>query len=116
VLEHEVLPEHHRRIATLPCGLLRQINARIAIDEARHAAFGMLYLEHVVPNTSAADRAAALRWIADLWRRWCAAANGRDRQRGWELHPDRDQLECRAARIGQLLHKLGLAPDDRALG
>jgi hypothetical protein len=39
-----------------PCPLLQAIYERVRRDEARHTAFGTLYLDHLVPELSPADR------------------------------------------------------------
>jgi len=51
----------------LPCPLFREISAVIARDEARHIAFGRLYLQETLPSLSRTERLRIFRWIRALW-------------------------------------------------
>ncbi len=116
IMEHEALHQQHRRIATLPCPLFKQINQRIVADESRHAAFGILYLEHALPQVPADEKSEVLAWLRQLWTLWNAANRGRYHTDGEAvLRVDADELERRGRRVGAMLVDLGLATDDRAL-
>lgn len=110
MMEHEALHQQKRRIATLPCPLFKQINRQIADDESRHAAFGVLYLEHVVPRAAAEEKAEVMRWLAELWSLWQRANHGRYQADGEAvLRLDADELEHRGRRVAATLASLGLS-------
>jgi hypothetical protein len=76
-LEGEALKQQHKRIETLPCPLFKQVNEAIVVDEARHSAFGQIYLKtHLSTITDDAKRAILL-WIGSLWQLWSQANEGR---------------------------------------
>lgn len=109
LMEHEALHQQHHRIANLPCPLFKQINTRIAADESRHAGFGVLYLEHVVPKVSGDDKAAVMAWLGRLWDLWRAANKGRYQTAGEHvLRLDAAELEQRGRRVAATLASLGL--------
>lgn len=115
LMEHEALHQQHHRIANLPCPLFKQINTRIASDESRHAGFGVLYLEHVVPRASAADKADVMAWLGRLWALWRAANQGRYQADGEHvLRLDASELEQRGRRVAATLASLGLGGRDAA--
>jgi hypothetical protein len=115
LMEHEALHQQHHRIANLPCPLFKQINTRIAADESRHAGFGVLYLEHVVPRASAADKADVMAWLGRLWNLWRAANKGRYQAEGEHvLRLDASELEQRGRRVAATLASLGLGGRDAA--
>lgn len=49
------------------CGLLRDISSRIASDEARHVAFGRIYLPEKLATMPQAERLEIYRWLRDIW-------------------------------------------------
>lgn len=51
----------------LPCPLFKEISAMIARDEARHIAFGKLYLRETLPGLPRTERLDIFRWIRALW-------------------------------------------------
>ena len=51
----------------MPCPLFAEIGAAIARDEARHVAFGRLYLRHALPRIARDERLAMLGWVRALW-------------------------------------------------
>lgn len=51
-----------------PCPLLRQINAKVLADEARHIAFGKLYLRRHLAELSDDERLEIYRWLKAVWR------------------------------------------------
>jgi hypothetical protein len=67
VVEGEVLRVQDSLARLLPCPLLDQINRRVARDEARHVAFGRMYLTEALADLSADDRDRLYRWLHDLW-------------------------------------------------
>jgi hypothetical protein len=68
VVEGEVLRVQDSLTRLLPCPLLKQINRRVARDEARHVAFGRIYLTEALAGLSADDRDRLYGWVYDLWR------------------------------------------------
>lgn len=68
VLESELLRVHGSLAQLLPCPLLKQINRLVARDEARHVAFGRLYLADLVAGLSDDARRSLHGWIYGLWR------------------------------------------------
>jgi hypothetical protein len=69
VVEGEVLRVQDSLARLLPCPLLRQINRRVARDEARHVAFGRLYLTEALVDLPAEARGQLHDWLHGLWRR-----------------------------------------------
>ena len=111
VIEGENLRLQERVTRFLPCPLLRQINRRIARDEARHLAFGRIYLAGRLAALPGEDQRALLAWLRRLWGEAAEAAL-RNRghgnllvrrfleawlRRGWSRHEAK-------------LRQLGLAP------
>ncbi len=68
VVEGEVLRVQDSLARLLPCPLLKQINRRVARDEARHVAFGRLYLTGALAELPEDARRGLHRWVHDLWR------------------------------------------------
>jgi len=68
VVEGEVLRVQDSLTRPLPCPLLKQINRRVARDEARHVAFGRIYLTEAVVDLSTDARSRLHGWVQDLWR------------------------------------------------
>jgi len=68
VVEGEVLRVQDSLTRLLPCPLLKQINRRVARDEARHVAFGRIYLTEALAGLSADARDRLYGWVYDLWR------------------------------------------------
>ena len=109
MMEHEALHQQKRRIATLPCPLFKQVNRQIADDESRHAAFGVLYLEHAVPRAEEGEKAEVMRWLGQLWGLWQQANRGRYQAEGEEvLRLDAEELAHRGRRVTATLASLGL--------
>lgn len=67
LLEGEALRSLQDLAVELPCPLFRQINGLIARDEARHVAFGKLYLKQQLKGLPAEERMAIFRWVKTLW-------------------------------------------------
>lgn len=67
LFEGEALQLHAAIDKWMPCPLFRDISAIIAKDEARHVAFGRLYLRDALPHLPRAERLGLFRWIRQLW-------------------------------------------------
>lgn len=67
ILESETvrLLQHSPNIFS--CPLLRDINALVARDEARHLAFGRLYLTPHIAELSDAERVRIYDWLYEMW-------------------------------------------------
>ncbi len=68
VVEGELLRLHERIARFLPCPLLRDINRLVARDEARHVAFGKIYLADALGAMPDEERARLYAWLHGLWR------------------------------------------------
>jgi len=73
LLESEALGIQAGFETWLPCPLFKDINARIARDEARHVAFGRLVLPTLLADLDAGARGELYDWLHGLWWR-CAEA------------------------------------------
>jgi hypothetical protein len=67
VVEGEALRIQEGLVRLFRCPLLQQINRRIARDEARHVAFGRLYLGARVAELPSRERREIYRWVKRLW-------------------------------------------------
>ena len=67
VLEGESLQLQHQVDQWLPCPLFKKIDSVIARDEARHIAFGNIYLRETLPHLPLPERQKIFRWIQSLW-------------------------------------------------
>lgn len=67
ILEGESLRLQQAIDKWLPCPLFKEISAAIARDEARHIAFGRLYLRETLPSLPRTERLEMFRWIRALW-------------------------------------------------
>jgi hypothetical protein len=79
MFEGEALKHQRKRIETLPCPLFRQVNAAIILDEARHHAFGKVYLRAKLKQISLAEKVSAYHWIQHIWSIWAGAIQARNR-------------------------------------
>jgi hypothetical protein len=62
----------------LPCPQFQALNREIAHDEARHIAFGRLYLPPALAALSRGERLAIYHWLRDLWAKaWARFQDGR---------------------------------------
>jgi len=68
LLEGEALRSIEGIADVLPCGLFRAIGRRVAVDEARHVAFGRLLLIERLPRLALDERRQIYRWVRHLWR------------------------------------------------
>lgn len=67
VLEGESLLLQQDVARWLPCPLFNQMATVIARDEARHVAFGKLWLRQALPQLDASQHAMIHCWLKDLW-------------------------------------------------
>jgi len=67
ILEGEAMRTLEDLRGTFPCPLFTEISRRTARDEARHIAFGRLYLKAVIPNLSSAEKAGLMRDLREIW-------------------------------------------------
>lgn len=116
VMEHEALRQQRMRVDRLPCPLFRQVNQRIMRDEARHAAFGFLYLRSILPSTPRAERDEVLAWVRSLWGLWADANKSRYLLDGEAvLRLDSTALPARKAALTRAMQMVGLVDDAQAL-
>lgn len=74
VVEGEVLRVQDSLARLLPCPLLRQISRLVARDEARHVAFGRIYLSDALADLPADARRRLYDWVYGLWRQTTGSA------------------------------------------
>lgn len=67
LLEGESLILQHDVARWLPCPLFHQMAVIIARDEARHVAFGKLWLGQTLPQLDMSQHAMIHRWLRGLW-------------------------------------------------
>lgn len=67
ILENENLRAQGVFNALTDCALLRNIGRSVHRDEARHLAFGRLYLQRALQSLSLAQRQEIYTWLRDLW-------------------------------------------------
>ncbi len=77
VLEGEAVRLQHSVGMWMPCSLFRDISAVIARDEARHVAFGKIYLRDSLPTLPLPERLAIYRWVREIWFDAARSAVGR---------------------------------------
>ena len=112
VVEGEVLRVHDALARFLPCPLLRQINRLVVRDEARHVAFGRIYLTPAVAALPGAARAELSSWVRQLWSQ-CAGTAMDDGRRNSPVLTRFLGLWLRGgwARHAAALKHIGLTPD-----
>ena len=81
VVEGEVLRQQEMLARLLPCPLLRQINRLVARDEARHVAFGKIYLKTILSEQTPEKRAELYAWLHTIWSQ-ATAFTDKDRSHG----------------------------------
>lgn len=74
VVEGEVLRQQEMLARLLPCPLLRQINRLVACDEARHVAFGKIYLKTILADRTPDERTELYAWLHQIWSQATAFA------------------------------------------
>ena len=99
-----------------PCRLFGQVNGRIWRDEARHVAFGRIYLRDKLAALPFDERVAIYRWVKELWHE-CARANSGCRPTPGSaiMRLGRDRLNARWLMRHRALIEVGLISDDDAL-
>ena len=100
ILEGEALRALEDLGGWLPCPLFQRINVRICRDEARHFAFGRIYLKATMGGLDQSQRLDIFRRLKGLWRDtafgtldgfWIPGLITRRRRRnwaeeGWQVH------------------------------
>lgn len=109
VLEGEALDLLQACSKRFPCPLFRQINRRVSHDEARHIAFGKLFLRERVRMLPLDERLEIYRWVRSLWRHCAAATKARYGLFGrFALRTGPAALEARWQRQAEALAEIGL--------
>lgn len=85
VLEGESLSLQQSLSPWLPCPLFAEISRVIARDEARHHAFGRLYLLGTLPYRPLSERLDYARWIKGFWQPAIRKAAGKLKPPGFQL-------------------------------
>lgn len=67
IVEGEALAFQDEARGWIPDPLFAQMSREIARDEARHVAFGKLYLNQALPNIPLRERIEIYRWLRSLW-------------------------------------------------
>lgn len=67
VAEGELLRLQERLVGFFPCPLLRRISKLVSRDEARHVAFGRLYLEAWIADLPPHRRTELYHWVRRIW-------------------------------------------------
>ncbi len=67
ILEGEALRLQQDVDMWLPCPLFREVSTVIARDEARHIAFGKIYLREILPTLPLRERLDIYVWLKHLW-------------------------------------------------
>ncbi|MEM0946307.1 MAG: ferritin-like domain-containing protein [Pseudomonadota bacterium] len=77
ILEGEALRLCHGIDAWMPCPLFRELSAVVARDEARHVAWGKLYLRDSLPHLPRHERLEIYLWSRALWFRAATTMAGK---------------------------------------
>ena len=77
ILEGEALRLCHGIEAWMPCPLFRDLASVVARDEARHVAWGKLYLRDALPALPKSERLDIYIWSRALWFRAARAMAGK---------------------------------------
>lgn len=108
-MESESLNQQQKRIDTLPCPLFCQINKQIIRDEARHAAFGKIYMTDKLKMLDSQAKLEIFLWLDELWKTWVNANDGRyTLADGKILQTTKDELEMRWNNQQKILSYVGL--------
>lgn len=59
-----------------PCPVFADLNGRISRDEARHVAFGKIFLSQTLPQIDPAERREMADWVRALWQESAEAVLG----------------------------------------
>ena len=79
VLEGEAVHLHGAAARAFPCPLLNRIATTVGRDEARHTAFGRLYLTRVLASLGTDERRAIFLDVKNLWRAVARPRTGNNR-------------------------------------
>ena len=109
VVEGEVLRVQDSLTRLLPCPLLKQINRRVARDEARHVAFGRIYLTEALADLSSDARGRLYDWVYGLWRETTSLALAKDTGSGAVQRILRNWLRGGWRQHEAALQQIGLA-------
>lgn len=109
LMEGEAINQQNLRIKTLPCPLFCQINKTIVRDEARHTAFGKIYLKDKLPLVNAEEKYQIVSWLKNLWQLWTKANEGRYMADGGDiLKVKKTDFPDRWGQQVEILSKIGL--------
>ncbi len=113
VLEGEAVGIQRSLTDFLPCPLLRQINSRIARDEARHVAFGTRFLRHALSSLPKDERRAIYNWVKALWHQ-CIGANTQTRRTSMShfVRLGKRRIDRRWLRHERAFHAIGLLDEN----
>ena len=114
VLEGEAVQLQQELSEMFSCPLFRQINARISHDEARHVAFGKIYLHDKLGALPFDERIAVYRWVKGLWHVCADANNGCRIESSAIIRLGRRRLEERWLKHRQTLIDIGLISREEA--
>ena len=115
VLEGEALDLLQACSKRFPCPLFHQINRRVSHDEARHIAFGKLFLRSRLQALPLEERLEIYRWVRSLWRDCAAATRARYGLFGrFALRTGPSALDARWQRQTGALMEVGLIGPDEA--
>ena len=113
VMEGEGLRLQNLYSNWFPCPLFAQMNSAIARDEARHVAFGKVFLREKLGGLSAEERVEIYRWIRTLWFD-CANAIRTEMPQAVKLLLGRKWLDERWRQQARALVDIGLIGNDEA--
>lgn len=110
VMEGEAINQQRKRIETLPCPIFKEINSRIVVDEGRHSAFGLVYLQSKLASLARSEKESILEWIDTLLEGWRDANAGRYTKNGAEVLRTSDAELKQRFKAQQIVFKqIGLA-------
>jgi ribonucleotide reductase beta subunit family protein with ferritin-like domain len=109
IMEGEALNQQRKRTTSLPCPLFKKINESIVKDEARHAAFGKIYMREKLTQCDKETKQNIYHWIKKLWGLWVLANQGRYIINGAEiLRTENTELNDRWVEQKKILSSIGL--------
>ena len=99
------------------CPLFSQIIRRLAVDEARHLAFGKSFLSENLEILSAEEKREVYSWVKGLWFEGAASTlQELSGMVGWVSRKRNIDLDARWARQAAVLRQIGLCGDEPAKG
>ncbi|MBY0414833.1 MAG: ferritin-like domain-containing protein [Bdellovibrionales bacterium] len=109
LLEGEALNQQGKRGKAIPCPIFDQINRLILIDEARHHAFGKMFVPMLAKKHSLQELSEVGFWCKDVWANWTLANAGRYEQAGAEQFKVlEDEIQKRWPVYENELSKMGI--------